>query len=82
MLPCRLYPGQVSIYGAASITGIQSDDMQFGLVNQMADNSPNSISIGDSVMFRLDRSETVYYGGNAYYLINQNDIKLTEIVPT
>ena len=82
VLPVRLYPGQVSIYGAASLTGITSDKMQFGLINQMADNIPNSVSVGDSVMFRLDKSETIYYGSNTYFLINQNDIKLIEIVVT
>lgn len=78
-LPVRLFPGQISIYGAASQNGLQSDKMQFGLVDQMANNVPDTISIGDSVMFRLDRSDTITYGNITYFLIQESDIKLIEI---
>ena len=56
--------------------------MQFGLVDQMYDDSPNTISIGDSVMFKLDKAEIVTYGNIVYFLINQSDIKLIETIAT
>ena len=81
-LPVRLYPGIVSIYGAASVNGLETENMQFGLVDQLYDNSPNTISVGDSVMFKLDKAELVTYGNIVYFLINQSDIKLIETVVT
>lgn len=81
-LPCRLYPGIISVYGAGSVNGLITEKMQFGLVDQMYDDSPNTISIGDSVMFKLDKAEIVTYGNIVYFLINQSDIKLIETIAT
>ncbi len=77
-LPVRLYPGQVSIYGAASITGLLVDNMQFGIVDQMWDDTDGTISLGQSVMFSPSRAISVTYGNVSYFLIEQNDIKLIE----
>jgi len=80
-LPVRLYPGIVSIYGASSVMGLQTEGMQFGLVDQIWDDIQGTLSIGQSVMFPIEKSITVTYGNMDFFLVEQNDIKLIEIIP-
>lgn len=80
-LPANLYPGYVSIYGAASINGIvtRTSGLQFGLINQIYNSYQNSISVGQSVMFKQD-GDTIRlnYGGVDYFLIEEKKIILIE----
>lgn len=79
MLPCRLYPGYVSIYGAKSINNITAPQgFQFGKVNQIYDNVPGTVSVDQSVLFRNDESIIVAYSGAQYFLIPENKIVLIE----
>lgn len=80
-LPVRLYPGIVSIYGTSSATGLQTNGMQFGLVDQLWDDLQGTLSLGQSVMFPIEKSTLVTYGNMDFFLVEQNDIKLIEIIP-
>ena len=78
--PFNLKPNYVSIYGASSIQGINpiNPQMQFGLVEQISGALPNVVAVGDSVMFRVDDANVVEYNGNQYFLVQEQNIILTE----
>lgn len=79
-LPCRLYPGYASIYGAQSITGIvpKQGGLQFGTIDQIYDNVPGTVSIGQSVLFKYEDCVMVDYQGTQYFLLPEQKIILIE----
>lgn len=81
MIPARLYPGYISIYGATSTTGIvpKQTGLQFGVISQIYSDTPNTVSVDQSVMFKYDDDTiTVDYNGTTYFLIEEQKIVLIE----
>jgi co-chaperonin GroES (HSP10) len=81
-LPARLAPGWASIYGVNTTQGINSKDtdLQFGQIIQLAngEETVDTVSVGQSVMFRLSDTKQVQYGSYYYYLMEQQKIILIE----
>lgn len=80
MIPGRLYPGFISIYGAPSINGIAaSKGLQFGVITQIYSDTPNTVSVDQSVMFKYDDDTIrVTYDGVQYFIIDEAKIVLIE----
>lgn len=78
-LPGRVAPGLVSIYGAASIYGLTSFDqnLQFGVISEEYW-IPVTYNVGDSVLFKVSDSSTIYYGGVPYFLVEESKILYKE----
>jgi len=82
-LPARLYPGQVAIYGTGSpsITGIvpPSEMFRFGLIDQIWDNMPGTVSVGESVLYNTeDIIAQLVYSNTIYVVIPEEKIILIE----
>ncbi|HEY8659882.1 MAG TPA: hypothetical protein VIM07_04405 [Chitinophagaceae bacterium] len=79
-LPVILGSGIVSIYGAPSVNGILTNDvnLQFGIINQFPNSGAGTFSINQSVMFRLSDAEVITYGSIPYFLLPEDKIILTE----
>ena len=83
-LPVRLGAGHVSIYGAPSTYGFQTNQpIQFGTINQLYDSVPTSVQLNDSVMFDLNDARQVVYGSIPYFIVPIDKIILIEnaVVP-
>ena len=80
MLPIQLIPNYVSIYGAPSTQGISygTPGYQFGVVDQIYGQNPNLVAVDQSVFFKIDDSVSVQYGGNTYYLVEEQKIVFIE----
>lgn len=79
-LPARLYPGYISIYGAGSVNGITrtTDAYQFGVIEQMWPDSEGTLSIGQSVLYKVADTIQVIYDSTTYYLTKETNIILIE----
>ena len=78
-LPAILPANTVSIYGYQSLQGISSvaQGFQFGIIDQMYFGAQSDL-VGQSVLFRLDKSLQLNYDNATYFLIQEEDIILTE----
>lgn len=80
-LPAKLPPSTISIYGYQSLNGItpQQAGYQFGIIDQMYYGAQNDW-VGQSVLFKLSNSLQLKHSGNVYFLIQEENIVLTENV--
>lgn len=81
-LPIILKQGQVSIYGAGSVTGITGvqapDGYSFGIIDQVWNGGTGWPFVGDSVCFKGDDIIKLVYGSWPYLLIDETKILMTE----
>lgn len=77
-LPVKLFQNTLSIYGHASIYGLGiPKGYMFGLVEQTSPNLDASW-IGQSVLFKSDGVPVIRYQTKPIYLIQEEDVILTE----
>lgn len=83
-LPVILSPNLVSIYGHVGWRGVRvlgNIPHQYGIVEGMYFGAEEDLT-GQSVLFRLDKATMVEYNDAPYFLLQQQDIILTEIAPS
>ena len=86
-LPINIGFGMVSIYGEGTLQssiGITSpgDTFLFGVVDQTWNGVNNSVSVGQSVMFKVsDIKYRVVYLGTTYTVVEEKGLGLTEAPP-
>ena len=79
-----LSAGEVIVVLSSSTTGVVAADggvaINFGTIQKVSDLS--DYTVGESVMFTLEKATPfTMISANLFYLINENDIRLTEITP-
>lgn len=79
-----LSAGEVVVLLSSSTSGVVAADgavaINFGTIQKVNDLS--DYTVGQSVMFNLEKTlPFTIISGNVFYLINENDIRLTEITP-
>lgn len=83
-VPINLGYGQVLIYGAGLATGVmgvrpEEDRFRFGTIYQIYDGGEAYFSVGDSVMFDIEKIELKLEYLNYYYtLVNQAQLAISE----
>lgn len=78
-LPVYLPPNTLAIYGHGSIYGVSTNakGYLFGQVKQMYFGAQNNIE-NKSVLFNSYKALAIKYSGTPYFLIQEEDIILTE----
>ncbi len=81
VLPVRLSPGYVSIYGSGSIHGLfqadQNGGLKFGIINQLYDDfSP--VALGNSVMYHKSDAQEVSYYNDVFFIVPTDKIIAVE----